>query len=114
MSAALENRLMIWDTWSGNKVSSVIHFIDSLTDRLTNSQTLQIQMVPLKSSWMMSCCFSPTGNYVATGGMDNSCTVYDVHKRCAVNELSAFEGYLSCVRFIDDTQIITSSADQKM
>ena len=38
----------------------------------------QVNAVPLKSSWVMTCAFAPSGNLVASGGLDNMCTVYNI------------------------------------
>lgn len=69
----------------------------------------------------MACAFSQSANSVACGGMDNMCTIYDLNQRQSdnhgaklVRELAGFDGFLSCCRFIDDSQIITGSADNKM
>ena len=46
----------------------------------------------------MSVAFATSGNYVACGGMDNMCTVYDVNNRDPsgaakiVRELAGYEG----------------------
>lgn len=72
----MDGKLIIWDTWTGNK----------------------IQVIPLRSSWVMSVAFATSGNYVACGGMDNMCTVYDVNNRDPsgaakiVRELAGYEG----------------------
>ncbi|RWS28579.1 Guanine nucleotide-binding protein subunit beta-2-like protein, partial [Leptotrombidium deliense] len=93
VSAALEGKLIIWDTWSGNK----------------------IRIIPLMSSWMMSCAFASSGSFVACGGMDNMCTIYDVTDKNATGsakirrELMGFEGFLSACRFVNDNQILTGS-----
>lgn len=42
VSGSLDGKLIIWDTWTGNKV----------------------QVIPLRSSWVMSCAFSASGNFV--------------------------------------------------
>jgi len=68
---------------------------------------------------VMTCAFSPTGQYVACGGLDNVCSVYEVNldsetgieNKSPLYELAQHEGYLSCCRFIDDQHIITSSGD---
>jgi guanine nucleotide-binding protein subunit beta, other len=94
----LDGKLIIWDSWTGNR-------------------TL---LIPLRSAWVMTVAFAPSGNFVACGGMDNMCTVYDVNNRDAsgqpklVRELASYEGFLSSVRFLDDTHIITGSGDTKM
>lgn len=68
----------------------------------------------------MSVAFAPSGNFVACGGMDNMCTIYDVNNRDAtgsakiVRELLGYEGFLSSCRFLEDKKIITGSGDMKM
>ncbi|CAG9781921.1 unnamed protein product [Diatraea saccharalis] len=98
VTGSLDGKLIIWDTWSGNKV----------------------QVIPLRSAWVMSVAFAPSGNFVACGGMDNMCTVYDVNNRDAtgaakmVRELAGYEGFLSSCRFLDDKHILTGSGDMKI
>lgn len=94
----MDGKLIIWDTWTGNKIN----------------------VIQLRSSWVMSVAFAPSGNYVACGGMDNMCTVYDVNNRDAtgnakmVRELAGYEGFLSSCRFLDDDHIVTGSGDMKL
>ncbi|ETE72100.1 Guanine nucleotide-binding protein G(I)/G(S)/G(T) subunit beta-3 [Ophiophagus hannah] len=63
----------------------------------------------------MTCAYAPSGNFVACGGLDNMCSIYNLKSRegsVKVNrELSAHAGYLSCCRFLDDNNIVTSSGD---
>lgn len=98
VTGSLDGKLIIWDSWTGNKV----------------------QVIPLRSAWVMSVAFAPSGNFVACGGMDNMCTVYDVNNRDAtgsakiVRELLGYEGFLSSCRFLEDKKIITGSGDMKM
>ncbi|KAF4533529.1 hypothetical protein B566_EDAN001014 [Ephemera danica] len=98
VSGSLDGKLIIWDTWTGNKV----------------------QVIPLRSSWVMSSAFSPSGNFVACGGMDNMCTVYDVNNRDSTGvakmtrELLGYEGFLSSCRFFDDNRLLTGSGDMKI
>lgn len=42
VTGSLDGKLIIWDTWTGNKV----------------------QVIPLRSAWVMSVAFAPSGNYV--------------------------------------------------
>ena len=68
----------------------------------------------------MSVAFATSGNYVACGGMDNMCTVYDVNNRDPsgaakiIRELAGYEGFLSSCRFLDDGHILTGSGDMKI
>lgn len=93
VSASQDGKLIVWDAYTTNKIHAI----------------------PLKSSWVMTCAYSPSGNFVACGGLDNMCTVYSLKtsegtvKVCS--ELTGHNGYLACCRFIDDHQIITASGD---
>ncbi|KAI7859807.1 guanine nucleotide-binding protein subunit beta [Circinella umbellata] len=93
VSASQDGKLIVWDAYSTNKVHAI----------------------PLRSSWVMTCAYSPSGNFVACGGLDNICSIYNLRTRDGpvrpARELSAHTGYLSCCRFINDRQILTASGD---
>lgn len=89
VSGSLDSKLILWDTWTNNK----------------------IRIIPLQSSWTMTCCLSPQAELVASGGMDNLCTIHDASSARIVRELLGFQGYLSCVCFLDEGKLLTSSAD---
>lgn len=93
VSASQDGKLIIWDAYTTNKVHAI----------------------PLRSSWVMTCAYAPSGNYVACGGLDNICSVYNLSSRDGptrvARELSGHSGYLSCCRFINDRRILTSSGD---
>lgn len=97
VSASQDGKLIIWNGFTTNKVHAI----------------------PLRSSWVMTCAYSPTGSMVACGGLDNLCSVYKLpHGKDPVTtsqkthaELAQHEGYLSCCRFIGDSEIVTSSGD---
>lgn len=94
VSASQDGKLIVWDAYTTNKVHAI----------------------PLRSSWVMTCAYSPSGNFVACGGLDNICSIYSLTNKDGTNakgarELSAHSGYLSCCRFINDRQIVTSSGD---
>ncbi|KAF2719783.1 guanine nucleotide-binding protein-like protein subunit beta 1 [Polychaeton citri CBS 116435] len=93
VSASQDGKLIIWDAYTTNKVHAI----------------------PLRSSWVMTCAYSPSGNYVACGGLDNICSIYNLSARegptRVARELSGHHGYLSCCRFINDRRILTSSGD---
>ena len=64
----------------------------------------------------MTCAYAPSGNYVACGGLDNICSIYNLNSNRdgptrVARELSGHSGYLSCCRFINDRSILTSSGD---
>ncbi|KAI4817927.1 hypothetical protein KUCAC02_011299 [Chaenocephalus aceratus] len=91
ISASQDGKLLVWDTHTGNKLVAV----------------------PLKSAWVMSVAFAPSGNLVASGGLDNVCTVSNIKAASpkTLRELDAHTGYLSCCRFLSDTEILTASGD---
>lgn len=64
----------------------------------------------------MTCAYAPSGNFVACGGLDNICSIYNLNQNRdgptrVARELSGHAGYLSCCRFINDRSILTSSGD---
>ncbi|KAI4877062.1 hypothetical protein NFI96_002403 [Prochilodus magdalenae] len=93
VSASQDGKLIIWDSYTTNKVHAI----------------------PLRSSWVMTCAYAPSGGYVACGGLDNICSIYSLKTRegnvRVTRELPGHTGYLSCCRFLSDNQIITSSGD---
>jgi len=93
VSASQDGKLLVWDGLTTNKVHAI----------------------PLRSSWVMTCAYAPSGTYVACGGLDNICSVYNLRSRDVPirvsRELNAHTGYLSCCRFLGDKQIVTSSGD---
>lgn len=101
--------------WSSNQVHLVSASQDGkllVWDALTTNKT---HAVPLRSSWVMTCAYSPSNNFVACGGLDNICSIYNLQSTelpiRVCRELNAHTGYLSCCRFINDKQILTSSGD---
>ncbi|CAO3622281.1 unnamed protein product [Cunninghamella blakesleeana] len=103
VSASQDGKLLVWDAYTTNKLF----------------------VISLRSSWVMTCSYSPSGNFVASGGLDNMCSIfklnnngynYDYHGNNVdiskpARELIAHTGYLSCCRFLSDSQILTSSGD---
>lgn len=97
VSASQDGKLIIWNGKSTNKIHAI----------------------PLASSWVMTCAFAPSSLYVACGGLDNLCSIYKLpdpstnpaDEKKNRKELAHHDGYLSCCRFIDDNEIITSSGD---
>lgn len=63
----------------------------------------------------MTCAYAPSGLFVACGGLDNICSIYNLNTRegnvRVSRELSGHTGYLSCCRFLSDERILTSSGD---
>ena len=59
VSASQDGKLIVWNAQSTNKVHAI----------------------PLRSSWVMTCAFSPTGKKVACGGLDNVCSIYNLESK---------------------------------
>ena len=38
-------------------------------------KVFKMHAIPLRSHWVMCCDYSPSGNAVAAGGLDNICSV---------------------------------------
>lgn len=93
VSASQDGKLLVWDAMTTNKAHAI----------------------PLRSSWVMTCAYSPGSALVACGGLDNICSIYNLRSRDTpirvCRELNAHTGYLSCCRFLSEKQIITSSGD---
>ncbi|KAG7335813.1 hypothetical protein KOW79_000506 [Hemibagrus wyckioides] len=93
LSASQDGKMIVWDTYSTNKVNAI----------------------QLRSTWVMTCAYSPSGNLAACGGLDNMCSIYNLVPKDGnikvTRELAAHTGYLSCCRFLSDTEIITCSGD---
>merc|ERR1712168_604748 len=93
VSASQDGKLLVWDSYTTNKIHAI----------------------PLRSSWVMTCAYAPSGSFVACGGLDNICSIYSLKTRegnvRVSRELPGHTGYLSCCRFIDDNKIVTSSGD---
>ena len=56
VSASQDGKLIVWNAFTTNKVHAI----------------------PLRSSWVMTCAFSPSGQKVACGGLDNICSIYNL------------------------------------
>ena len=96
---------------AGVDVGYNINYISNVLS-LTHTQ---IHAIPLRSSWVMTCAYAPSGSFVACGGLDNICSIYSLKTRegnvRVSKELQGHSGYLSSCRFLDDARILTSSGD---
>ena len=77
--------------------------------------------IPLKMAWVMTCDYSPDGHLVASGGLDNMCSIFNIKDRSGYasdtvphRQLQQHEGYVSCCRFTDDGHILTASGDSRI
>ena len=150
VSASQDGKLIIWDSYTTNKVGAAPAADGTGLWRRAGSHPgttphSQVHAIPLRSSWVMTCAYAPSGNFVACGGLDNICSIYSLKTRegnvRVSRELPGHtgewawlsralwrgqglrrpltapahqllpSGYLSCCRFLDDNQIITSSGD---
>lgn len=63
--------------------------------------------IPLRSSWVMTCAYAPSGNYVACGGLDNICSTYSLKTRegnVRVNrELAGHTGGVAFIYLLSNT-----------
>lgn len=66
----------------------------------------------------MACDYSPESGWVASGGLDNICSIYSLKPDASregpikvSRELMAHQGYLSCCKFLSESQILTGSGD---
>jgi len=95
VSASQDGKLLVWNVTTSNKKVAI----------------------PLRSAWVMTCAYSPEGKFVASGGLDNLCSIFNIQESIGweikqpYRELQQHEGYLSECRFIDDSQIVTASGD---
>lgn len=90
VSAGQDGNLLVWNPVTSNK----------------------IQSIPLKSNYVMSVGMEALqGNLVACGGLDNLCTVYPRSQPNNAVEMASHDGFLSCCRFLNEKQILTSSGD---
>jgi len=96
VSAAQDGVLIVWDGISTSKLHAI----------------------PLQCAWVMTCCFAPSGDFVASGGLDNACSIFDLSKPedtgngSPCTELTGHNGHLSACRFVGNEKILTSSGDK--
>jgi len=95
VSASQDGKLLVWDALTTNKTHAIA----------------------LRSNWVMACDYSPESTWVASGGLDNICSIFSLKGDGkdgpikVARELNAHTGYLSCCKFLSDQQILTSSGD---
>jgi len=96
VSCSQDGKLIVWDGMSTNKR----------------------QMIPLPSAWVMTTDFAPSGNYLACGGLDNQVSIYRYEpgfnpkkKTVPLAQMNNHEGYVSGLKFLNDSEILSSSGD---
>ena len=75
VSASQDGKLIVWDSYSTNKVSRKSG-LPPPPDDDDHDDHHQVHAIPLRSSWVMTCAYAPSGNFVACGGLDNICSIY--------------------------------------
>jgi guanine nucleotide-binding protein G(I)/G(S)/G(T) subunit beta-1 len=99
ISAAQDGSLIIWNALTGNK----------------------LDVITLRSTWVMSVAMSNSGLMTASGGLDNMVTIYKLKADGSSSggelkqhkELAEHGGYISGAVFLDDSKVISSSGDQR-
>ncbi|KAG2374109.1 hypothetical protein C9374_011188 [Naegleria lovaniensis] len=85
--------------------------------------TYKLSAIPLTSRGIMCCDYSPSGNYVCVGGLDNTCSIFSLavvaqqlqnssNEYKPYRQLVGHTGYLSDCLFTSDRHMLTSSGDQ--
>ncbi|PIA55708.1 hypothetical protein AQUCO_00700191v1 [Aquilegia coerulea] len=99
VSASQDGRLIVWN---------------ALTSQKTHA-------IKLTCAWVMTCTFSPSSQFVACGGLDSVCSIYNLTSPVdrdgnlpMSRTLSGHKGYVSSCQYVprDDAHLITSSGDQ--
>jgi guanine nucleotide-binding protein G(I)/G(S)/G(T) subunit beta-1 len=113
VSASQDGKLIVWDAYTANKgaPSPPPHL------PLVLILWMPVHAIPLASSWVMTCAYAPSGNFVACGGLDNNCLIYNLNSPATGKThrvLRGHAGYLSCCRFISDQEMITCSGDSSL
>jgi len=104
VTASQDGKLIVWNGLTGNKQLAIT----------------------LNSAWVMTCAFSLSYDFIASGGLDNTVSIFRTtpkeqngpnsgkfKSKDLYRELEKHDGYLSCARFVDegDSQIISASGD---
>ena len=63
VSASQDGKLIVWDSYSTNKVSGEW----GGEETRGSFDCVQVHAIPLRSSWVMTCAYAPSGTYVACG-----------------------------------------------
>lgn len=103
LSGSQDGYMIIWDAITGYKKN----------------------IIELENQWLLTCSLSPSGDMIASGGLDNNLTIYRIGdtktNRPNVNYFNSsvqyiFKGhraYISDSKFLNNHQIVTSSGDMK-
>merc|ERR1740123_2658271 len=104
VTASQDGKLIIWSSHTGNKQLAIT----------------------LNSAWVMTCAFSKSYDFIASGGLDNTVSIFKTsngnqnpnapqggrfRSKDLYRELEKHDGYLSCARFISDGELMSASGD---
>eukprot|EP00761_Pharyngomonas_kirbyi_P012544 gb/GECH01012571.1/.p1 GENE.gb/GECH01012571.1/~~gb/GECH01012571.1/.p1 ORF type:complete len:345 (+),score=79.88 gb/GECH01012571.1/:1-1035(+) len=93
VSASQDGKMIVWNAFS----------------------TFKEAAIPLRTHWVMTCAFAPGGEWVCSGGLDNTLALYNIATKenptRPERELTGHTGYISCAKFLDDQQVLTASGD---
>lgn len=107
LSSSQDGYMIVWDAVSG----------------------LKKELIALDNQWVLTCAFSEDEKLIASGGLDNACTIYRLHTNQSTSNdengysmfsrnhhslLSVFKGhtaYISDCKFLSSSKLITSSGD---
>lgn len=75
----------------------------------------KMQCIALKSSYVMSVGIEQSkGNLIACGGLDNLIAVYRRSQPDKAMEMAFHDGFLSCCRFMSETELLSASGDSNI
>jgi len=93
VSASQDGKMLVWDALTGNK----------------------LEVIFLRSAWVMTCAISPSGDFVACGGLENICFIYHLKGKTPptgpIRELNGHDAFIGCCRFLSEKSILTASGD---
>jgi len=94
VSSSQDGKVVIWDAYTTNKED----------------------MIDTNSSWTMAVSYSPSQKFIACGGLDNKCTLYNVslieNENGKPQLVATHNSHVTCCSFTkSDHQIITGSGD---
>uniref|UniRef100_A0A1I8HH21 WD_REPEATS_REGION domain-containing protein n=1 Tax=Macrostomum lignano TaxID=282301 RepID=A0A1I8HH21_9PLAT len=93
VSTSHDGKLLVWDAFTTNKEHAI----------------------SMATTWVMACAYSPSGQFVACGGLDNKCSIYPLLEEEPVTKkrlVGTHTSYLACCQFnTSDHQVLTGSGD---
>lgn len=117
----------VWNSDSSRILSSSQDGYMIIWDAITG---LKKELIALDNQWVLTCAFSPDEKLIASGGLDNACTIYRLHPPQNITTtgesgysmfgmnhhslLSVFKGhtaYISDCKFLSNSNLVTSSGD---